>query len=166
MYRWWVFLHILGAFGFLLAHGVSVAMTLALRKEREPGRIKALLDLSRMSIGLAYVSLVVLLTGGIVSGFLGRWWGAGWIWTALALLIALIVGMGLVGTSFYDRVRIAVGTEPTLGSRKKAWLAERPPPASQSELDAILSSNRPILLAWMGVIGLAAILWLMVLKPF
>jgi hypothetical protein len=166
VYRWWVFLHILGAFGFLLAHGVSVSMALALRRERDPGRIKALLDLSRVSIGLAYISLVVLLTGGIVSGFLGHWWGTGWIWTALALLIALIVAMGLVGTSFYDRVRVAVGTEPTLGSRKKAWLAERPPPSPPSELDAILASNRPFVLAWMGVIGLAVILWLMVLKPF
>jgi hypothetical protein len=166
VYRWWVFLHILGAFGFLLAHGVSVAMTLALRREREPGRIKALLDLSRMSIGLAYVSLVVLLTGGIVSGFLGHWWGAGWIWTALALLIALMLGMSVVGTSFYDRVRVAVGTEPVLGSRRKAWLAQRPPPAAPSELDALLASNRPFQLAWMGVVGLAMILWLMVLKPF
>ena len=166
MYRWWVFLHILGAFGFLLAHGVSVAMALALRREREPQRVQALLGLSRVYIGVAYVSLLVLLTGGIVAGFLGQWWGAGWIWTALAILIALTIAMGLLGTSYYDRVRIAVGTEPVLGSRKKAWLQERPSPASSEELDALLSSGRPFLLVWMGVIGLAVILWLMVLKPF
>jgi hypothetical protein len=166
VYRWWVFVHILGAFGFLLAHGVSVGMALALRREREPERIKVLLDLSRVTIGLAYISLLVLLTGGIVSGFLGHWWGTGWIWTALALLVALMVAMAWLGTSFYDKVRVAVGTEPTLGSRKKAWLAERPPPASPTELNAILSSGRPFQLTWMGIIGLAMILWLMVLKPF
>jgi hypothetical protein len=166
VYRWWVFVHILGAFGFLLAHGVSVAMALSLRRDRDPERIKALLDLSRVSIGLAYISLIVLLTGGIVSGFLGHWWRQGWIWTALALLIALIVAMGWLGTSFYDQVRIAVGTQPTLGSRRKAWLRDQPPPASASELSALLASNRPIVMAWMGVIGLAVILWLMVLKPF
>lgn len=166
MYRWWVFLHILGAFGFLLAHGVSVAMVLSLRREREPERIKALLDLSRVSIGLAYISLLVLLTGGIVSGFLGHWWGQGWIWTALALLIVLMAAMGWLGTSFYDQVRIAVGTEPTLGSRRKAWLRDRPPPVTPSELGSLLASSQPLLIAWMGVIGLAVILWLMVLKPF
>jgi hypothetical protein len=166
VYRWWVFLHLLGAFGFLLAHGVSVAMALSLRRERDPERIKALLDLSRVTIGLAYISLLVLLTGGIVSGFLGHWWSQAWIWTALALLIVLIVVMGWLGTGYYDQVRIAVGTQPTLGSRRKAWLRDQPPPASASELSALLTSSRPLLLTWMGVIGLAVILWLMVLKPF
>jgi len=166
VYRWWVFLHILGAFGFLLAHGVSVAMVLSLRRERDPERIKALLDLSRVSIGIAYISLLVLLTGGIVSGFIGDWWRFGWIWTALALLIVLIIAMGWLGTSFYDQVRIAVGTQPTLGSRRKAWLRDQPPPASASELSGLLTSSRPLVIAWIGVIGLAVILWLMVLKPF
>jgi len=166
VYRWWVFLHILGAFAFLLGHGVSVAMAIALRREREPQRVQALLDLSRVYLNLTYASLLVLLIGGIVAGFLGHWWGRGWIWAALAILVVLWVGMSVLGTSFYDRVRIAVGTEPMYGARKKAWLQERPPPASPQELDAILSSSRPFLLAWAGVIGLALILWLMVLKPF
>jgi hypothetical protein len=131
LYRWWVFLHILGAFGFLLAHGVSMAMALALRREREPARIQALLGLSRVYLNVTYASLLVLLTGGIVSGFLGHWWGQGWIWVALALLLALWVSMSLLGTSFYDRVRIAVGTEPMLGARKKAWLRDRPPPSAR-----------------------------------
>jgi hypothetical protein len=166
VYRWWVFVHILGAFAFLLGHGVSVAMAVALRREREPQRIQALLGLSRVYLALTYASLLVLLIAGIVAGFLGHWWGHGWIWAALALLVALWVGMSLLGTSFYDRVRIAVGTEPIYGARKKAWLKERPPPAPPAELDALLSTNRPYQLAWMGVIGLALILWLMVLKPF
>lgn len=166
MYRWWVFLHILGAFGFLTAHGVSVAMALALRREREPVRIQAMLGLSRVYLGLTYASLLLLLIAGIVTGFLGRWWGRGWIWTALAILVVLWVAMSLLGTSFYDRVRIAVGTEPLYGARKKAWLQERPPPATPAELDTLLSSSRPFLLSWMGVIGLVLILWLMVLKPF
>ncbi|HEV8682557.1 MAG TPA: hypothetical protein VGS09_07270 [Actinomycetota bacterium] len=166
MYPWWVFVHILGAFAFLLVHGVSVAMALALRREREPVRIQALLGLSRVYLNVTYASLLVLLIAGIVAGFLGHWWGRGWIWAALAILVALWVSMSLLGTSFYDRVRIAVGTEPMYGRRKKVWLQERPPPATPAELDALLGSNRPFLLTWMGLIGLAVILWLMVLKPF
>jgi hypothetical protein len=166
VYRWWVFAHILGAFAFLLGHGVSVAMALALRREREPVRIQGLLGLSRVYLQVTYVSLLVLLIAGIVAGFLGHWWGQGWIWTALAILIGLWVSMSLLGTSFYDGVRIAVGTEPMYAKRRNAWLKERPPPATPAELDALLSSNRPIQLAWMGIVGLAVILWLMVLKPY
>lgn len=166
MYRWWVFLHILAAFAFLMGHGVSVAMALALRREREPERIQTLLGLSRVYLNVTYGSLLLLLIGGIVAGFLGHWWGHGWIWASLAILVGLWVSMSVLGTSFYDRVRIAVGLEPMYGARKKAWLKERPPPAAPAELDALLSSSRPFLLAWMGVIGLALILWLMVLKPF
>ena len=39
MHRWWVFLHIAGVFGFLMAHGVSIYVTLKLPKERDPARV-------------------------------------------------------------------------------------------------------------------------------
>src|SRR5919106_3357926 len=100
MYRWWVFVHIMGAFAFLLGHGVSVAMSLALRREREPQRIQAVLGLSRVYLNVTYASLLVLLIAGIVAGFLGDWWGRGWIWAALAILVVLWVSMSLLGTSF------------------------------------------------------------------
>ncbi len=56
MYRWLIFLHVLGVFGFLLTHGASAIMTLQLRKERDLMRIRALLDLSSNSLGLMYGS--------------------------------------------------------------------------------------------------------------
>lgn len=34
MYPWLVLLHVLGVFGFLMAHGVSVGVAFALRQER------------------------------------------------------------------------------------------------------------------------------------
>ena len=36
MHRWWVFLHVLGVFGFLMAHGVSAYASLRLPRERRP----------------------------------------------------------------------------------------------------------------------------------
>jgi MFS family permease len=163
VYRWWVFGHILGAFVFLLAHGVSMSVALALRRERGPERIRALLGLSSPALAVAGFSLLAVLATGIVAGFLGHWWDRGWIWAALGVLVALWVSMSILGTRFYDRVRLAVGADPLYGAKK---MKERPPPATPEELDALLSASRPFLLAWMGVIGLALILWLMVLKPF
>ena len=37
MYPWLVLLHVLGVFGFLMAHGISSGVALELRREREPG---------------------------------------------------------------------------------------------------------------------------------
>jgi hypothetical protein len=36
----------------------------------------------------------------------------------------------------------------------------------EAEIDQVLRSNRPIVLLWIGVIGLGFIIYLMVLKPF
>ena len=57
MHRWWVFLHIAGAFGFLMAHGVSAYVTLRLPKERDPARVSQLLELSASSVGFMWNSI-------------------------------------------------------------------------------------------------------------
>ena len=48
-YPWVVFVHVIGAFGFALSHGVSAAVALRLREEREVPRVRALLELSSSS---------------------------------------------------------------------------------------------------------------------
>ena len=52
----WLFAHLAGVFGFLVAHGVSAGVGLRLRKERDPVRARALLDLSASSLNLANAS--------------------------------------------------------------------------------------------------------------
>ena len=80
MYEWWVFLHVVGVFGFLASHGVSMGVLVRLRSERDPVRVDELLQLSGRTSAMFYVFLVVLIGAGIVTGFLGDWWGQGWIW--------------------------------------------------------------------------------------
>lgn len=162
-YSWWVLLHIVGAFGFFMAHGVSVAISLKLRGERDVERVRALLDLSSASLGALYVSLLLLLTGGIVAAFLGHLWGQGWIWTSLGLLIGLIVAMYALASPYYKRVREAAGVQ-TYDQRKKG--IDPGPPAPPDELASILASSRVLVIAAIGFAGLLVILWLMVLKPF
>jgi hypothetical protein len=162
MYRWWVFLHIVGAFGFVLAHGASAVVALRLRGERDVERVRALLDLSSASLGAMYGSLLLLLAAGIVAGFLGHWWGRAWIWTALGLLVLLIVAMYALASTYYTKVREAAGLQTY--QQKKKGIEPRPP--SLEELAAILDSSRALLILAVGVVGLLLILWLMVLKPF
>lgn len=157
-----VFLHVAGVFGFLLAHGASASMLFHLRRERDPEKIRTLLDLSSASLSVLYFSLLLILGGGIVAGFMGSWWGHGWIWAALGVFIVLTVLMGTYGSFYYAKIRKAVGL-PYFENFKP-----QPPaaPASAGELAAVLGSARPMWVAALGIGGLIVLLWLMIFKPF
>jgi hypothetical protein len=161
-YPWIVLLHVLGAFGFVFAHGASGLAAFRIRSERDPARVAALLDLSGNSLGLMYISLLILLIGGITAGFMGGYWGDLWIWLAIGVLVLVIGAMYPMGSTHYANVRRAVGLK-AYNDPKDAPPADPVPPA---ELEKLLSSNRPFALAAIGGIGLGVIIWLMVVKPF
>lgn len=154
-YQWWVFLHIAGVFAFLVAHGVSVGVAFRLRRERDPRRIMALLDLSSWSTSLMYIGILLLLTGGIVAGFVGDWWGSGWIWVSLGTLLVVIVAMYAVASGYYKRLRLIVGA-----------MADGSQAVSEGQLAGLLEGPRPWILAVIGFGGLLFILYLMLFKPF
>jgi small-conductance mechanosensitive channel len=156
-----VFLHVAGAFLFVLAHGASMLVAFRLRAERRPERVAALFDLSSAAIGVMYVGLAVLLIAGIAAGFIGGHWGRGWIWASLAILVLVAVAMYAMATGYYARLRVAVGADVPDQLR-----ARYDPPPGPEELDGLASSNRPFVLAGIGGTGLLVILWLMLFKPF
>jgi hypothetical protein len=162
MYRWIVFLHVAGVFGFLLSHGSSAGVAFALRRERNPERIRALLDLSGSAMSVFYVSLLVMLVAGIVSGFMGHWWGRGWIWLSLGLLVGMMVGMWFLGSTHYHQVRKAVGLPYMEGGKPRDPVE----PATPEALDALLARGQPVLLAVIGYGGTLVIAGLMWFKPF
>ena len=132
MHRWWVLLHIAGAFGFLMAHGVSAYAVLRLRKERDPVRVSQLLEMSSGSIGVMWNSIGLLLIGGVVAGFTGHFWGQGWIWAAIVLLLAITLAMYAVATPWVKRLRTVAGA-----------MAEGSRAVSQEQFEDILRSRRP-----------------------
>ncbi len=163
LYPWWVFAHIVGALAFAIGHGTSAVMSFAIRREREPGRITALLDASSMSLGAMYLGLLLLLIGGIGAGIVGGWFTrSGWIWAALVLLVIIIVAMYAMASQYYGNVRRAVGQK----SYRDPKDAPPPAPLASEELAKLLDTRRPEAIAAIGFGGLLVILWLMVLKPF
>ena len=109
MYGVVVLLHVLGAFAFVMAHGVSMFIGFRLRSERDPARQVLLFELSSPGMRLMYLGLGVLLLAGILAGFLGELWGRLWIWAALGTLVVVIAVMYSVATPFYGRMRAAAG---------------------------------------------------------
>ena len=174
IYPWVVYAHVASVFAFLLAHGVSAGVLFKLRGERKVERIRALLDLSKASIGWTYTFLILLGLSGGTAAYLGDWWRQGWVWASAALLILIALAMDWIGDPYYDRLRMAVGLEepkePKEPKGRKGAPAPQGPlpdtPAGEEKLNRLLRSPRPLLLALVGIVGLAAILWLMLLKPF
>src|SRR5215472_13304253 len=146
LYQWIVYVHILAVFAFLLAHGTATAITFRLRRERKIERIRALLDLSQSMSILGRVSLLVLLLAGIVLGFMGQWWGHGWIWTALILFVLMSVAMSLLAS------------RPLLRARQ--LLAANSAAEVDQQLSTLLAAPNPVVLSVIGGIGIAIILWL------
>jgi len=154
MYDWLVFVHIIGVLGFVFTHGVSAAMALRLRHERNPDRIRVMLQVSSSSLGVFYVSVLLLLVGGIWAGFRGHWWGRGWIWVALGVFVANMLFMYATASPYYRRVRNVMRIQES-GSAVAA-----------EDLDAVLRSNIPTIVVWVGLLSIGFIAYLMVLKPF
>lgn len=154
-YPWVVVAHVVAAFAFILAHGVSAFVAFRLRSERRPDHVATLVGLSSTSLVVMYPALLVLLVAGVAAGFMGDWWGRWWIWLSIGLLLAIATAMYAVGTRYYISVRQAVGARDSDG-----------PLATPEELDALLTSRRPEWLAIIGGGGLVGIVWLMEVKPF
>ena len=161
-YPWIVFVHVAAAFLFFMGHGASMWVSDQIRREREPARIRSLLELSSRSLGMVYGSLLTLLVAGIVAGIMGGHFARGWIWAAIGVLVAVVVLMYALASRYYGRVREAVG----IRSYQTPKDAPDPTPVSAEELAALVDSRRPDLIGIVGIVGLLVLLWLMRFKPF
>jgi hypothetical protein len=163
LYPWLVYVHIAGALVFVLGHGVSVGVAFKVRRERDPNRIQALLQLSTWSLGLFYVGILILLAAGIVMGFIGpdrdwggsSWWGFTWIWIALGTFLLTMFAMYGLASNYYRRLRTIV--EAMVGGSEAV---------SEDRLVEVLSGPRAWVLAGVGFGSLLFILYLMLFKPF
>ena len=153
-YQWWVFLHLAGVFGFLLAHGASVSALFRLRKERDREKIRQLIQFSGSTVRLFYISLLVLVVGGVGAGLQAHWFKQKWIWEAIGVLVVVTLLMFFIARPYYRRIAEATELRPS-----------GVPRVSDEDLALRLQSPIPIIVALLGFGGLAAILWLMIFKP-
>jgi hypothetical protein len=155
MYRWWVLLHIVGVAGFLTAHGVSMYVLYQVRAvDLDRAKIHGLLTFSGATTMPMYVSLLLLLVGGIAAGISGRWFSYAWIWISLLILLLTTAGMYVVAKPYFERLKAACEVRPS-----------GVPRVSDEELKQILDGPATTTVAAIGGAGLLIILYLMVFKP-
>ena len=160
LYPWLVLVHVVSAFVFILAHGVSAFVIFRVRAESDRGRLTTLLELSASSLMTASVALLVALVSGIVAAVAGGHFAKAWPWLAIGTLVIVgglmtpLAGIPMAG------VRRALGL-PTAADKK----GPPPPPASDEELTAARAKLRPELVSVVGLVGLTVLVWLMQEKP-
>lgn len=155
-----VFLHVAFVLLFVLIHGASVVIAFRLRSEHDPARVAPLLETSRAAVdGWPFpVALAGFVLTGIALGFMGGYWGSAWLWASIAILVLVIGGMTPMAALRLRRVRAAFGLEKPRDG--EAVVAD--PAAGRRELERW----NPLPAAVLGGIGLLAVLWLMMFKPF
>ncbi|MGZ8481589.1 MAG: DUF2269 family protein [Candidatus Limnocylindria bacterium] len=156
-----VFVHATTILLFFIAHGTSMAVAFALKRETDPARVRALLDLSRFSLGVPVMVLVVLgLLTGILAGFMGGHWGSAWLWISIVLFVLVGGLMTPLATFRLKPIRAAAGMPAETG------VPEAPPQENLEELRRLIDAWNPLIPASMGLVAFIVILYLMMAKPF
>jgi hypothetical protein len=148
LYLWLKFLHLAGLGMFLLGHGASAGSSLLLRNPQAEAFRGKLLQLSIRANVVAFPGLLILIITGVWMGFLQSWWRTGWIWTAIVVLVAVMVVMSAMSVPYHKSRDAVRDNKPG------------------TEVDNLLASARPLVLAGIGGIGLLVLIFLMVFKPF
>lgn len=160
--RWLIFLHVLSALTFYMAHGTSVAMAFKIRKETDFTRIRAMLDLSWSTMILMGVSFLIMGLTGIIMPFMIHIWNKVWIWASIVLMLFVFIYMAMFNETSYKQLRRLVGLPYMKGGKELP--AE--PPSSPEEVAALLKKTSVTGLVVIGYVIPAIVLWLMIFKPF
>lgn len=162
VYRVIVFLHVVSALGFFMAHGVSAMMLFKVSRERKYENLCNYLEISSAALRPAMLALHGVELTGIALTIMGKWYLMGWIWASLAMFIAVGFVMGKYAAGYMKSVRKAMG----MVSQKDLKKGVRPMPAPYEKLMEVVASGRPRLVAAAGLSGMAMIVAMMTLKPF
>ena len=159
MYNWLVFLHILFAFLFMLAHGAHAAAMLKFRGEPDPEQSLTFLNIIPATTLIRVLTVLMGITG-LAAAFITPWWKQGWPWVSMAIFLIIAWVMYRYGAGYYD---IILDAAMHLIEAKKT---NTNLPAAQKEYDDARNSPQAMIVATVGIVGLAIILWLMRFKSF
>jgi hypothetical protein len=155
-FNWWKFLHLVGIFAFLICHGVSIFVLYRIRNvQLDRVKIGELISFSGQTTMPMYVSLLVLIAGGVGAGITIKAFSQLWLWASIAILLVTVGLMAAVASPYFKRITAACEIRPSGVPRK-----------ADEELNALLHGRTTAVITAIGSVGLAAILYLMIFKPW
>jgi hypothetical protein len=155
LYPWFVLLHLIGLVIFAVSHGASIFMAYQVRGQRDPATVAAILGVGRLSIGPMYVGLVLLAVGGLGAAVAGNLLAQPWVIASIITFVVVLVVMWSVASPYYVNLRTSL----------EAVDADGRPTIDADALATQLASRRLDVLLAVGGVGLAILIWLMVIKP-
>ena len=154
-WQWWLFVHITGVLAFVGAHGVSMVVLYRVRSERDRRRIAELIAFSGTTTRPMYIALGVLTLGGVGAGLSLHLFSAWWLWISIGILLITIGLMTALAKPYFRKITAACEVRPS-----------GVPRVSDEELEQLLRSGEAHVITAIGGVGLLAILYLMLFKPF
>jgi hypothetical protein len=161
-YPWVVIAHVFFVIISFGAHGTSAFAMFQARREPDRARLTAILDLSTSSLNVAGYGLLLAVILGIAAAIMGGHFSRLWPWASIAVVVVVFGAMTPIGTNPMSGVRKVLGL-PVRGD--KPGDAPRQP-GGDADLRAAQAALRPGLLATIGVVAIALLVWMMELKPF
>jgi hypothetical protein len=163
LYQWSVWLHVLAAFVFFFSHGAEMATAFMLPKEKDANGMKALLNITQITLIPFGVSMLLLLITSVYMGVTAGWWKTAWWLLSFLLMVGMLVWMSWYARKYYSPIRKALGSEYMTG------FSTHNPAGTSESMDvvyALVAKTNPRQLAWVGLIFTATLLFLMRFKPF
>ena len=162
LYPWVVIAHVFFVIVAFGAHGASAFAVFQVQRETDRGRLAAILDLSFRSLVVAGIGILVAVALGIIAAIMGGHFGRLWPWVSIVVVAVTFVAMTPMAALPMNEVRRAVGM-PVRGDKPGDTPRE---PASDADIAAARARLRPELVASLGIVALAVLVWLMEAKPF
>lgn len=159
MYNWLVWLHVLFSLLLMLTHGVHAAAMLAFRKERDPERSLTFFNIVPDIRYVRYVTVLMALPG-LAAAFVLPWWKQGWPWASAGIFVVVSVVMYQYGAGYFGLIQEAA--EGLIAAQKAGKGIEE----ARGRFEAARTAPHTLVVSIVGIVGLAAILWLMRFKPF
>jgi hypothetical protein len=125
---------------------------------KEHGWMRALLNITGMTLPFLLGSFLLLQAFGIALAFIAEWWKQAWPWISFVLLNGMTVWMTLYGRQIYSPLGMAYMTGFSKENKPEI-------PASMEEIQAFIEKSNPRMLTWVGCIITGLVLWLMIFKP-
>lgn len=127
--------------------------------------MKMLLELPNITILPMGVSLLGLLVTSIYMGASAGWWKTGWWGLSFLLMFLLVMWMTWYSRKFYSPIRKELGLFYMTGMSNRNMPDENKA-VNMGEVEKLIAKTNPALLAYVGGIVTAVLLFLMRFKSF